>query len=288
MEPAKLSNLVKQNFKMAVTKSDLNNMKEELKQFMKESNKEIMTEIRQLQTSLGDMDLTVQANKENISLLEERVLSLEEQNSMKDDRIKEMMDEVNDIQQHQRNFSVRIKGLDVPKGHKGDQFLQYIYSHAIKPALEFAKLKGELMNVPEYDKVLEYGHILPSRPNPSGSRQAPAGPPIIIVRFLSRTYLAKVLRFSYPALNPADAAKHKWDIPAEYNLPDYLANLLANIQINGDLTKRNAELLGSLRREAKKKDRIHKAWRTANGKIMYSRDPDNKNTTVVRSLFQKI
>ena len=33
----------------------------------------------------------------------------------KDDKIKELTDEINDTQQHQRNFSIRIKGLHVPK-----------------------------------------------------------------------------------------------------------------------------------------------------------------------------
>ena len=31
----------------------------------------------------------------------------------KDDKIKELTDEINNTQQHQRNFSIRIKGLHV-------------------------------------------------------------------------------------------------------------------------------------------------------------------------------
>ena len=42
------------------------------------------------------------------------------------------------------------------------------FTQAIQPTLEFAKLKGELSQVPEYEKVIKHGHIRPSRPSPAG------------------------------------------------------------------------------------------------------------------------
>ena len=103
--------------------------------------------------------------------------------------------------------------MHVPKEYKDREFLKYVYTKAIQPTLEFPKLKGELSQVPEYNKVIEQGHILPSRSSPTGSRRNQTGPTFSII---SRPIRAKVITHSYPALNPLDAAKHKWFIPKEY------------------------------------------------------------------------
>ena len=284
---------------MAISKADLSklkdqivtSLKEELKMTIKEEIKDamrdILGEIRSMQKSIEDLDATVKENKDEIKSLMDRTQALETQNTKKDNKIKELTDEINDTQQHQRNFSIRIKGLHVPKEYKDEEFLKYVYTQAIQPTLEFAKLKGEISQVPEFDKVIEHGHILPARPSPAGSRRSQTGPPLIILRFLSRPIRAKVIKYSYPALNPVDAAKHKWFIPKEYRLSNEKNNQKGNIQINGDLTRRNSELLAALRVEAKKKDKVHKVWTTLNGKIMYASDPESKNTKIMNSLFQK-
>ena len=105
--------------------------------------------------------------------------------------------------------------------------------------------------------------------------------------FLSRTIRAKVIKYNYPALNPLDAAKHKWFIPKEYRLTNEKNNQRGNIQINGDLTRRNSELLAALRVEAKKKDKVHEVWTTLNRKIMYASDHESENIKIMNSLFQK-
>ena len=94
-------------------------------------------------------------------------------------------------------------------------------------------------------------------------------------------------KYNYPALNPPDVAKHKWFIPKKYRLSNEKNNQRGNIQINGDLTRRNSELLTALRVEAKKKDKVHKVWTTLDGKIMYASDPESKNKKIMNSLFQK-
>ena len=245
---------------------------------MREFKNHILGEIRSMQKSIEDLDATVKENKDEIKSLMDRTQALETQNTKKDNKIKELTDEINDTQQHQRNFSIRIKGLHVPKEYKDEEFLKYVYTQAIQPTLEFAKLKGEISQVPEFDKVIEHGHILPARPSPAGSRRSQTGPPLIILRFLSRPIRAKVIKYSYPALNPVDAAKHKWFIPKEYRLSNEKNNQKGNIQINGDLTRRNSELLAALRVEAKKKDKVHEVWTTLNRKIMYASDHESENT----------
>ena len=88
------------------------------------------------------------------------------------------------MQQHQRNFSIRIKGLHVPKEYQNEAFLKYVYTQLIQPTLEFVKLKRELSLVPEYVKYIEHGNFFSSCSSPAGSRRSQTGPPVIILRFL--------------------------------------------------------------------------------------------------------
>ena len=193
-------------------------IKEEIKDALREVKNHILGEIRSMQKSIVDLDATVKENKDENKSLMDQTQALETQNTQKDDKIKELTDEINDTQKHQRNFSIRIKGLHVPKEYKDEKFLKYLYTQAIQPTLEFAWLKGELSQVPEYDKVIEHGHILSSRSSPGSSRHSQTGPSLIILCFFSRPIRAKVIKYSYPALNPLDALKHSWFIPKEYQL----------------------------------------------------------------------
>ena len=250
---------------------------------MREFKNHILGEFQSTQKYIEDLDATVKENKDEIKSLMDRNQALETQYTQKDNKIKELTDKINDTQQHQRNFSIRIKGLHVTKEYKDEKFLKYVYTQA---TLEFVKLKGEISQVPEYDKVIEHGHVLPSRSSPAGSRPrfSQTGQPLIILRFLSRPIRTKVIKFSYLALNPLDTAKHKWFIPKDYRLSNEKINKRGSIQIN-DI--RNSELMAALRVEVKKKEVVHKVWTTLNGEIMYASDPERKNTKIMNSLFQK-
>ena len=68
-----------------------------------------------MQKSIEDVDSTVKENKDDIKSLMDRTKALEIQNTQTDDKIKELTDEINNTQQHQRNFRIRIKGLHAPK-----------------------------------------------------------------------------------------------------------------------------------------------------------------------------
>ena len=82
---------------------------------MREFKNHILGEIRIMQTSIEDLDATIKENKDEIRSLMDRTKALETQKTQKDDKIKELPDEINNTQQHQRNFSICIKGLHVPK-----------------------------------------------------------------------------------------------------------------------------------------------------------------------------
>ena len=88
-----------------------------------------------MQKSIEDLDATVKENKDEIKSLMDRTQALETQNTQKDNKIKELTDKINDMQQHQRNFSICIKGLPVPKEYKDEEFLKYVYTQAINQLL---------------------------------------------------------------------------------------------------------------------------------------------------------
>ena len=71
-----------------------------------------------MQKSIEDLDSTVKENKYDIKSLMDRTKALETQNTQKDDKIKELTDEINNTQQHQRKFSIRIKGLHDQRNKK--------------------------------------------------------------------------------------------------------------------------------------------------------------------------
>ena len=76
---------------------------------MREFKNHILGEIRSMQKSIEDLDATVKKNKDENKSLMDRTKALEKQNTQNDDKIKELTDEINDTQQHQRNFSIRIR-----------------------------------------------------------------------------------------------------------------------------------------------------------------------------------
>ena len=89
-------------------------IKEEVKDAMRELKNHIFGEIRSIKKSIEDLDATVKENKDEIKSLMERTKALETQNTKKDNKIKELTDEIND----QRNFSIRIKGYTYQRNTK--------------------------------------------------------------------------------------------------------------------------------------------------------------------------
>ena len=218
-------------------------IKEEIKDAMREFKNHILGEIQSIQKSIEDLDASVKENKDEIKSLMDRTQALETQYTLKDNKIKELTDKINDTQQHQRNFSIHIKGLHVPKEYndmqqhqrnfsirikglhapkeykdtqqhqrnfsihikglhvpkeyKDIEFLKYVYNKGIQLTLEFAKLKGELSQAPEYDKVIEQGHILPSCSSPTVSRHSQTSPSLIHT-FSIKTYSSQGYQAQLP------------------------------------------------------------------------------------------
>ena len=70
------------------------NMKNFFREINTTSKNEIMSEIRNLQDSLADMDITVKENKDNLTLLEARVLTLDTQEKGKKEEIEKLTNEM--------------------------------------------------------------------------------------------------------------------------------------------------------------------------------------------------
>ena len=142
-----------------------------------------------MQKSIEDLEVTVKENKNEIKSLMDRTKALETQKVWQNQR----------VNRRDKQYTTTSEELQYPYQGVACTF----FTQAIQPTLEFAKLKGELSQVPEYEKVIEHGHIRPSRPYPAGSKRSQTGPLIIILRFLSRTIQAKVIKNNYPAFKPS-------------------------------------------------------------------------------------
>lgn len=142
----------------------------------------------------------------------------------------------NMIEQHSRNFTVRVFNLKIQPDSAKDcvKTSNLVYRELIQPILQLAVDSGELPRVPDLLDTVEYSHILPAKGNKEDA---------IIVRFQSR--ILRALIFKY---------KSKY----------YKAHPEAKSSIFEDLTVPNFKLLKSLQEDVT----VHRAWSTG-GKVKY-------------------
>ena len=272
---------------------------EEMKQInenvlqVKSNTDKIREDIKELQVSVSEV-------KEDIVSLKERMVSNENfTNQIKSevdiqagimrgfedkmDRINDLMNEMekkqqkledyaNDTQQHQRSFSLRIFGLKIPKDKSGNEFLKYLYDKVLVPVFQYCAAKNELSSIPDWDSVIEYGHVLPSSKT--------EGPPPIIIRLQSRTFLHQILKYKLPALNPNRARNLGISIPPSYQLNSSQTTELGSVFISGDMTSKNLKKINELK---EMKD-IKNAWLSSSGKIKYITNSPNAKVKTLNSL----
>lgn len=177
---------------------------------------------------------------DTINRLVDENKELKAANSRLEEEMLGMRNHLNNLEQYQRNSSVRINNLQIPDNISSDPYKvrNFVYNTVIEPVLRGAVDKGELSAVPSANDVLELAHVLPGpadKPKP------------IITRFKNRLDRATVLRLK-KQFAPKD--------PANKNRQRY--------PIYEDLTKDNFQLLMKLSRD----DRIESAW-SIKGQIKY-------------------
>lgn len=104
--------------------------------------------------------------------------------------IENLLMKTNMIEQHSRNFTVRVFNMNLSTETASDcvKTSKQIYNELFRPILELAVESGELDRVPELLGTIEYSHILPAK----GTSVNP-----VIVRLQSR--ILRSLLFKYKA-----------------------------------------------------------------------------------------
>ena len=99
----------------------------------------------------------------------------------------ELRNSLNEREQYARSWSMRILNIPVPSDNESDTrcVMQAVYDNLIHPILEGARVKGDILHVPDCETLLETAHILPGK----GDGHKP-----VIARFFSRYWRILVFR----------------------------------------------------------------------------------------------
>lgn len=118
---------------------------------------------------------------------------------------------VNDQEQYQRSWSIRILNLPIPAGEdptNNDTVMRLVFQKVLEPIFQGAIQNGLLPGMPSYTSILETAHILPTKPDQT---------PPIIVRFFSRNIKAMIFRlkkdFATKVRNPKSPAHPQLAFP---------------------------------------------------------------------------
>lgn len=121
-----------------------------------------------------------------VKVLEENEL-LKATNTKLEKEMLGMRNHLNNLEQYQRNYSVRINNLQLPEEIIEDPYKvrDHVYSKVMLPILRGAVEEGHLAGVPNAHQLLEVAHVLPG---------ADGKPKPIIARFLNRNDRSVVLK----------------------------------------------------------------------------------------------
>jgi FtsZ-binding cell division protein ZapB len=142
----------------------------------------ILSEIRTMNERLAKLD-NVPAN---IAKVEKLILDLSSENAQlrkdlesRDAIIDSLRSRLNQVEQHQRSWSIRVHNLPIPPADENDprKVMETVYTKLIQPVLNGALSKGAISSVPSTLQLLETAHTLAGK---SGH------PKPIIVRFHNR------------------------------------------------------------------------------------------------------
>jgi len=133
----------------------------------------ILTELR------TDMNSRFDALDRKISDVMKENKELRESNQRLSTELQGMRNHLNNTEQHQRNYSIRINNLQLPDSisQNPHKVRDFVYDTAIAPILRGAVELGDLPALPSSSSIIELAHILPgpdSKPRP------------IIARFFNR------------------------------------------------------------------------------------------------------
>ena len=208
----------------------------------------------------------------DIKRLETLVLDLRKENTdiklqllERDKEILSLKNHVNNVDQYNRSWSVRIFNVPIPDSSATDNFkvADTAYRTVILPILEGAVTRGAIPSVPPREQLIERAHILPGASGKPGS---------IIVRFFVRDYRTLLFKFK-KEFQPRETTPPNSKSPGRFLYP-----------IHEDLTKATFTKMRSLSAHPK----VLTAWST-NGAIRYRLEGDSSNTIhKVQNVFDSV
>jgi FtsZ-binding cell division protein ZapB len=167
----------------AVMENALKNIQGELTAIKSKLDKVDLLESKldRLQAALDQLSI------ENIQIKSENA-SLKSDLAARDQTIEQLQNGLNQLERHQRSWSIRIHGIPLSNNEEKDpqKVMKKIYDLLFLPILRGALANKEISAVPDYDQIFETAHVLPGK---NGAHKP------IIARFYNRNM--KALCFKY-------------------------------------------------------------------------------------------
>ena len=173
----------------------------------------------------------------------------------------ELRNSLNEREQYARSWSMRILNIPVPSDNESDTrcVMQAVYDNLIHPILEGARVKGDILHVPDCETLLETAHILPGK----GDGHKP-----VIARFFSRYWRILVFRNrkEFSPREPSTAS----NAPSSSTRTSGTKATRMRFPFFEDLTKATFTKLSAI----KQQEGVISAW-TVNGSIRFKLRDNN-------------
>ena len=173
----------------------------------------------------------------------------------------ELCNSLNEREQYARSWSMQILNIPVPSDNESDTrcVMQAVYDNLIHPILEGARVKGDILHVPDCETLLETAHILPGK----GDGHKP-----VIARFFSRYWRSLVFRNrkEFSPREPSTAS----NAPSSSTRTSGTKATRMRFPFFEDLTKATFTKLSAI----KQQEGVISAW-TVNGSIRFKLRDNN-------------
>jgi hypothetical protein len=238
---------------MSLTKKDLEDLVKKHQTDLATVNSKLST-LSDLADSIEEMKRLLTASKEENEKLKKHLLE-------RDQEILELRGQLNNVEQHNRAWSVRVMGLPLTADEERSSKLvkRKLFDTLLRPILEGAVREGDLDEVPlNAENLLEMAHALPAK-------EGAVKP--IIARFHAREMRSLVFRHKKRFAPKYEAGPQK----------DRFKYLIFE-----DLTRLNFNKMRALAADP----RVAAAW-SANGQIRY-RIGDDPTIRRVRNVLESV
>lgn len=123
--------------------------------------------IKDLHDLLEEVKDSVNAIKQQLSTLESNFSTVSKKVEAQEGKVSKLEDKLNEREQHSRNSSVRIFGLQLSQEVSKDavKTSEVVYSKVLKPILELVVKEVTIFSVPGMLDVIEYSYCLPKTQN---------------------------------------------------------------------------------------------------------------------------